>query len=315
MINRIPRTKKAGGIYWSIDEDTIALFDGSYTNLVSGSTITAGSDNNMTIDENGIFVFGGTDSRFNIDLDSVLSNNYTVEFLMLGETGGNTDQVFFGNGGWSGNPRADHFYYDDTGKIGVGGYLSNTPGYPNADTWFVFSLDVYGSTSWHYCDGLPIVSFSNISMSDPLPFGWDGGSGNRYFKGKIKAIRISDVARYQGSIFTPPTWGTIYTPPDYINYAIVSGSSMGSGVYSPDGIYNSKDMWSKPGDEPGMTADWEIKYDGSGKWQIFGDPWWMGTNEAIFEVSSTTDIPPETGWSATAAWSGETPPTSVLIVV
>lgn len=315
MINRLPRVKLSGGNYWSIDDDTIALFDGSFDNQVSGSSITIVNDANVTIDGDGAFVFNGSNAKFEIDLVSNISTNYTIEFLINGDSTGSTPEVFMGHGGAYGS-RFDHFFTPDVSAsgIGVGGYLSTVYDYPAYDTWFVFAVDVYSGSSYHYGDGLPKATFTARPMDDNFPLGWDGETGSRYFKGKIKSIRISDVARYQGGYFTPPSWGTIYTPPDFSGKALVAGASMGNGVYDEDGTHNSKTMWSKPGDEPPMTADWEIKYDGSSKWQIWGDPYWMGSNEVIFEVSSTADTPPETGWTAHSNWSSETPPSSVTIL-
>jgi hypothetical protein len=98
---------------------------------------------------------------------------------------------------------------------------------------------------------------------------------------------------------------------------IVSGAGMGNGLYSEDGVFDGEPMYSKPGDEPPMTADWECKFNSTDwRFEIHGDPYWMGSNEIIYYSSGahlTDPVPSGLTWYVHANWQGmaEPAPTSV----
>lgn len=98
-------------------------------------------------------------------------------------------------------------------KAGKWCHIAIVRDYNRIDPNYLFYFDGQQAT-WMKATNMGQTAYTGAVMSPwnqyPIPptlfaFRWESGSTGRYMEGHINELRISDVARYSGDSFTPPT--------------------------------------------------------------------------------------------------------------
>lgn len=207
-----------GGV--PLDINTLLLLRGDSTTDVSMYNCSISVDGTAAIDNNGKFdkaLYWNSSATFHLDvtLPKTLSGEFTVEMWVLQETTPGSKYFIsicdFCNHltlyweMWDGYSRLESYFIGNGSSwIDINLRWVNTLA---NNQWYHIALVGDGTYVHSYVNGVKTTTstayptFSN----ELLRIGNIGLSMSRYMRGYISEFRISDIARYSGNSFTPPT--------------------------------------------------------------------------------------------------------------
>lgn len=221
MQNTFPVVEKplpSGDIFWK-QTKLIAEFDNTFTNAVTGSTLTA---SNVTFSSaqykvgTHSAVFNGTTSYVTCPLQTFSTGNFTVEGYAFASTLSASKVLFANSDVWSstggmswsvgtadgGDTTRILFSKSGANTYSVGGVIPT-------NTWFHWAITKHDGVIRVYVNGVKVIHVTNVdNMSAPTgattalignmnktTHGWNG---------YIDSVRVTvGVARYNGETFTP----------------------------------------------------------------------------------------------------------------
>jgi hypothetical protein len=201
------------------DSKVVVLLQGSKTNtaknaafqLTGGDEVTVDSDGNLVFNRgNGIIVPSG---KFNNEANGQFTVDIMLAVDQLPSGSGNYEYIF-GND----NSPTYPFNYRVFGDGTVRFQYQNTNHNIQIEKgiFALLSFDYDGTTLRSYKDGV-LVGAQDITYSafpNTIGIGTDQYYQHTGFAGRIKYIRMSNIARYRGQAFTPPGLAGYITPPD-----------------------------------------------------------------------------------------------------
>ena len=201
------------------DSKVVVLLQGSKTNtaknaafqLTGGDEVTVDSDGNLVFNRgNGIIVPSG---KFNNEANGQFTVDIMLAVDQLPSGSGNYEYIF-GND----NSPIYPFNYRVFGDGTVRFQYQNTNHNIQIEKgiFALLSFDYDGTTLRSYKDGV-LVGAQDITYSafpNTIGIGTDQYYQHTGFAGRIKYIRMSNIARYRGQAFTPPGLAGYITPPD-----------------------------------------------------------------------------------------------------
>ena len=201
------------------DSKVVVLLQGSKTNtaknaafqLTGGDEVTVDSDGNLVFNRgNGIIVPSG---KFNNEANGQFTVDIMLAVDQLPSGSGNYEYIF-GND----NSPTYPFNYRVFGDGTVRFQYQNTNHNIQIEKgiFALLSFDYDGTTLRSYKDGV-LVGAQDITYSafpNTIGIGTDQYYQHTGFAGRIKYIRMSNIARYRGQVFTPPGLAGYITPPD-----------------------------------------------------------------------------------------------------
>jgi hypothetical protein len=218
------------------DSHTVMLVQGSTTNMALGTKLPFMVTGTVSAQEDGSLLFpSGSDKLVTTsaaEVKRVFGGEFTVDVYMKPTQFNNTsrqDTNFF----YLTGPSTYYIYgsnYNDSGSAvqdrwGVWAYAGQRViTLPNAE-YHHAALDVYlvsGSRKYTiYYDGVPVLTgdwytdgLATAEETTDAVITFFGTSGEASLTNAyVKALRVSDIARYKGVQFTPPAHGTYGNPP------------------------------------------------------------------------------------------------------
>lgn len=218
------------------DSHTVMLVQGSTTNMALGTKLPFMVTGTVSAQEDGSLLFpSGSDKLVTTsaaEVKRVFGDEFTVDVYMKPTQFNNTsrqDTNFF----YLTGPSTYYIYgsnYNNSGSAvqdrwGVWAYSGQRViTLPNAE-YHHAALDVYlvsGSRKYTiYYDGVPVLTgdwytdgLATAEEATDAVITFFGTSGEASLTNAyVKALRVSDIARYKGVQFTPPAHGTYDNPP------------------------------------------------------------------------------------------------------
>ena len=201
------------------DSKTVVLLQGSKTNiaknatfqLMGGDEVTVDSDGNLVFNRgNGIIVPAG---KFNNEANGQFTIDIMVAVDQLPSSTGSYEYIL-GND----NSPTYPFNYRVFGDGTVRFQYQNTSHHIQIEQsiFTLLSFDYDGTTLRSYKDGV-LVGAQDMTYSafpNTIGIGTDQYYQHTGFAGRIKYIRMSNIARYRGKAFTSPGLAGYITPPD-----------------------------------------------------------------------------------------------------
>lgn len=201
------------------DSKTVVLLQGSKTNiaknatfqLTGGDEVTVDSDGNLVFNRgNGIIVPAG---KFNNEANGQFTIDIMVAVDQLPSSTGSYEYIL-GND----NSPIYPFNYRVFGDGTVRFQYQNTSHHIQIEQgiFTLLSFDYDGTTLRSYKDGV-LVGAQDMTYSafpNSIGIGTDQYYSHTGFAGRIKYIRMSNIARYRGQAFTAPGLAGYVTPPD-----------------------------------------------------------------------------------------------------
>ena len=201
------------------DSKTVVLLQGSKTNiaknatfqLTGGDEVTVDSDGNLVFNRgNGIIVPAGkfnneANGQFTIDImvavDQLPSSTGSYEYIL----GNDNSPIYPFNYRVFGDGTVRFQYQNTSHNIQI-----------EQSIFTLLSFDYDGTTLRSYKDGVLVGAQDTTYSSFPntIGIGTDQYYQHTGFAGRIKYIRMSNIARYRGQTFTPPGLAGYVTPPD-----------------------------------------------------------------------------------------------------
>lgn len=201
------------------DSKTVVLLQGSKTNiaknatfqLTGGDEVTVDSDGNLVFNRgNGIIVPAGkfnneANGQFTIDImvavDQLPSSTGSYEYIL----GNDNSPIYPFNYRVFGDGTVRFQYQNTSHNIQI-----------EQGIFTLLSFDYDGTTLRSYKDGV-LVGAQDMTYSafpNSIGIGTDQYYSHTGFAGRIKYIRMSNIARYRGQAFTSPGLAGYITPPD-----------------------------------------------------------------------------------------------------
>lgn len=201
------------------DSKTVVLLQGSKTNiaknatfqLTGGDEVTVDSDGNLVFNRgNGIIVPAG---KFNNEDNG----QFTVDIMVAVDqlpSGSRLYEYILGNDNSPVYPFNYRVFNDGTVRF----QYQNTSHYIQIEQgiFTLLSFDYDGTTLRSYKDGVLVGAQDTTYSAFPntIGIGTDQYYQHTGFAGRIKYIRMSNIARYRGQAFTSPGLAGYITPPD-----------------------------------------------------------------------------------------------------
>lgn len=200
------------------DSKVVVLLQGSKTNtaknaafqLTGGDEVTVDSDGNLVFNcGNGIIVPA---DKFNNEANG----QFTVDIMIAVDElpTSNSYEYIFGNDNSPTYPFNYRVHSDGTVRFQYQNTNHNIQ--IEKGIFALLSFDYDGTTLRSYKDGV-LVGAQDITYSafpNTIGIGTDQYYQHTGFAGRIKYIRMSNIARYRGLAFTPPGLAGYITPPD-----------------------------------------------------------------------------------------------------
>lgn len=200
------------------DSKVVVLLQGSKTNtaknaafqLTGGDEVTVDSDGNLVFNRgNGIIVPA---DKFNNEANG----QFTVDIMIAVDElpTSNSYEYIFGNDNSPTYPFNYRVHSDGTVRFQYQNTNHNIQ--IEQGIFALLSFDYDGTTLRSYKDGV-LVGAQDITYSafpNTIGIGTDQYYQHTGFAGRIKYIRMSNIARYRGQAFTPPGLAGYITPPD-----------------------------------------------------------------------------------------------------
>lgn len=201
------------------DSKVVVLLQGSKVNiaknaafqLTGGDEVTVDSDSNLVFNRgNGIIVPAG---KFNNENNGQFTVDIMVAVDQLPSSTGSYEYIL-GND----NSPIYPFNYRVFGDGTVRFQYQNTSHHIQIEQgiFTLLSFDYDGTTLRSYKDGV-LVGAQDMTYSafpNSIGIGTDQYYSHTGFAGRIKYIRMSNIARYRGQTFTPPGLAGYVTPPN-----------------------------------------------------------------------------------------------------
>lgn len=201
------------------DSKTVVLLQGSKTNiaknatfqLTGGDEVTVDSDGNLVFNRgNGIIVPAG---KFNNEANGQFTIDIMVAVDQLPSSTGSYEYIL-GNDNSPTYPFNYRVFGDGTVRFQYQNTSHNIQ--IEQSIFTLLSFDYDGTTLRSYKDGVLVGAQDTTYSSFPntIGIGTDQYYQHTGFAGRIKYIRMSNIARYRGKAFTSPGLAGYVTPPD-----------------------------------------------------------------------------------------------------
>ena len=217
------------------DLHTVLLLQGATTNDAKGTKLPFSVVGSPAAQDDGSLLFAANDqikTTSAAEVKRVFGSEFTVDLYVKPTQFNSTsrqDTNFFNLSG----PSTYRVYlsnFEDGGntikdKWGLWAYAGEREITLNNDEWHHVAVDVYlvsGTRKYtFYYDGIPVLTdnwyndgLASAAESVSAVITFFGASDNQNFtNGYVKSLRVSDVARYKGVSFEPPTDGKYLNPP------------------------------------------------------------------------------------------------------
>ena len=200
------------------DSKTVVLLQGSKTNIAKNATFQLTGGDDVTVDSDGNLVFNRGNGiivpagKFNNEDNG----QFTVD-IMVAVDQLPSDRLYeyiLGNDNSPVYPFNYRVFNDGTVRF----QYQNTSHYIQIEQgiFTLLSFDYDGTTLRSYKDGVLVGAQDTTYSAFPnvIGIGTDQYYQHTGFVGRIKYIRMSNIARYRGQTFTPPGLAGYVTPPD-----------------------------------------------------------------------------------------------------
>ena len=201
------------------DSKTVVLLQGSKTNIAKNATFQLTGGDDVTVDSDGNLVFNRGNGiivpagKFNNEDNG----QFTVDIMVAVDqlpSGSRLYEYILGNDNSPVYPFNYRVFNDGTVRF----QYQNTSHYIQIEQgiFTLLSFDYDGTTLRSYKDGVLVGAQDTTYSAFPnvIGIGTDQYYQHTGFAGRIKYIRMSNIARYRGQTFTPPGLAGYVTPPD-----------------------------------------------------------------------------------------------------
>lgn len=200
------------------DSKTVVLLQGSKTNTAKNADFQLTGGDEVTVDGEGNLVFNRGNGiivpadKFNNEANG----QFTVDIMIAVDElpTSNSYEYIFGNDNSPTYPFNYRVHSDGTVRFQYQNTNHNIQ--IEQGIFALLSFDYDGTTLRSYKDGV-LVGAQDITYSafpNTIGIGTDQYYQHTGFAGRIKYIRMSNIARYRGQAFTPPGLAGYVTPPD-----------------------------------------------------------------------------------------------------